>query len=423
MRPHPLTILVAAGAILGFSFAAVSTYDFVAHLDRQVHGIHCSFLPGVGTVDASGASGCHVTLMSPYSSVLRQEIWGGIPISLPAMAVFAFLLFWSVALVLLRRQTDTAATGFLALATGLPVVASAVMAVISFSTLGAACKLCIGIYVSSALVFAGGLGLWLRARKLARVAPPLQPGDPHAETVAASPPRMSTGALVGAFFLGVAMVAMATVAYAAASPDYSEYVGACGSLEQPNAPPGVLIQLGPQTASAEAVEVLDPLCPACRGFEQRLEASGLGDQIARRAVLFPLDDECNWMVEDAIHAGACAISEALLCAEGNRQEVLEWAFEHQEEIRTASEEDPRAAERMAVEQFPGLRRCVGRPAVRAKLNRGLRWAVANQLPVLTPQLYVEGVRLCDEDSDLGMDYALARMLERAREGTLRPEAQ
>jgi uncharacterized membrane protein len=421
MRPHPLTIVVAAGAILGFSFAAVSTYDFVAHLDRQVHGIHCSFLPGVGTVDASGASGCHVTMMSPYSSVLRQSIWGGIPITLPAMAVFGFILFWTVALVLMRRQADPRATGFLALAATVPLVASLVMGVIAFTELDAACKQCIGIYVSSLMVFGGALGLWLRARK-----PPLDayavPGEATADTVAAPPAAMGFGVLAGAFTLGVVMVALTTVAYAAAAPDYSEYVGACGGLEQPNAPRGVLVPVGPQTGAAQTVEVLDPLCPACRAFERRLSASGLAPELSRQALLFPLDSECNWMVDRPIHAGACAVSEAMLCAEGREETVLEWAFEHQEEIREASERDPAAAERMVAQQFPDLARCVGRPAVRAKLNRGLRWAVANKLPVLTPQLYVDGVRMCDEDSDLGMDYALARMIERAREGTLRREA-
>ncbi|MFW5875804.1 MAG: vitamin K epoxide reductase family protein [Myxococcota bacterium] len=422
MRPHPLTIVVAVGAILGFSFAAVSTYDFVAHLDRQVHGIHCSFLPGMGTVDASGSSGCHVTLMSPYSSVFRQGIWGGIPVSLPAMAVFGFILFWAAALVLLRRQNDTRATGFLALASLLPAVTSVVMAAISLGTLGTACKLCVGIYVSSALVLGGAVGLWLRARKASALAMPSGPGDPHAQTVEVAQPRMGLAALVGAFFLGVVMVAVSTVAYAAAAPDYSEYVGACGQLDQPNAPRGVLLPMGAQGAGLDAVEVLDPLCPACRGFERRLEASGLSEELARQALLFPLDSECNWMVDEPIHAGACTISEALLCAEAEQDAVLEWAFENQEDIRTASEADPEAAEGLVLQKFPQLEGCLGRPAVRAKLNRGLRWAVDNQFPVLTPQLYVEGVRMCDEDSDLGMDYALARMIERVREGTLPTEA-
>src|SRR5262245_43484312 len=112
-------------------FAAVSTYDFVAHLDRQVHGLHCSFVPGLGTPDATGTSGCHVTLMSPYSSIWRDSVWGGVPISLPAMAVFAFLFFWGVLLWLNERTKDPRATGFYALATGLPALTSIIMGIIS----------------------------------------------------------------------------------------------------------------------------------------------------------------------------------------------------------------------------------------------------------------------------------------------------
>jgi hypothetical protein len=53
---------------------------------------------------------------------------------------------------------------------------------------------------------------------------------------------------------------------------------------------------------------------------------------------------------------------------------------------------------------------VGQPAVRARVNKGLRWIVANSLPVLTPQLFVRNQKLPDEDTDLGLDYVLSRVL-------------
>ncbi|MDQ3035093.1 MAG: hypothetical protein M3Y87_21990, partial [Myxococcota bacterium] len=160
-----LAVVVAFAAALGFSFAAVSTSDFVAHLDRQVHGIHCSFLPGVDAPDVTGSSGCAVTLMSPYSSILRESVWGGIPISLPAMAVFAFLAFVALALLVTRRTGDRRATAFLALATAVPLLTSIVMGWIALRELDAACKLCIGIYVSSAVAFFAALVLAIRARR------------------------------------------------------------------------------------------------------------------------------------------------------------------------------------------------------------------------------------------------------------------
>src|SRR5438552_2739972 len=66
-------------ALLGCIFAAVSTSDFIQHLDRQVHAIHCSFIPGAGK--EIGESGCRTVMMSPYSSFFRESVWGGVPIS------------------------------------------------------------------------------------------------------------------------------------------------------------------------------------------------------------------------------------------------------------------------------------------------------------------------------------------------------
>ena len=59
-----------------------------------------------------------------------------------------------------------------------------------------------------------------------------------------------------------------------------------------------------------ALEILDPLCPACKAFEQRLDTSGYADRLDRRAILFPLDNTCNWMITETTHPGACTISEA-----------------------------------------------------------------------------------------------------------------
>jgi uncharacterized membrane protein len=411
MRPHPLTALLLVAALAGFAFASVSTYDFVAHLDRQVHGIHCSFLPGIGAAEA-GNTGCHVTLMSPYSSVFRSSVWGGIPISLPAMSVFCFLAFWALWMILRDKQSDPVATGFALAATALPLVASAVMAYISLSQLGAACKLCIGIYISSALSFLAALLLWNRARNTRPLSVSYGDGDPDAPAPPASAP-LSLGVLGFAFGLGVLFVVIPVTTYALSAPDFERYVGSCGQLS--HAPdPQLLVALGPQDRPTTMIEVLDPLCPSCRGFETRFADMPVHEQISRKALLFPLDNTCNWMVSDAIHPGACAISEAMLCAGANAEKVMTWAFSEQDNITKATKADPKAAARLVSAQFPDLARCVGTPSVRARLNLVLRFAVKNRLQVLTPQVFVGGLRLCDEDTDLGLDYALPRLVERAR---------
>lgn len=484
----PTGLLLAIAAV-GFVFASVSTSDFTAHLDRQVHAIHCSFVPGADTPDMTGTSGCHLTLMSPYSSVLRDSVWGGIPVSLPAMAVFGYLAFLALALLLARRHDDPRAAGYQALAWGLPFSTSLVFGYLSLHELGAACKLCIGIYTSSTLGLVVALFAWWRARRadaapsatlddvlerkepaprnlralenlaaadtieapttLRDQPPPAdetevdEPGGVRVRLATASemdrrmrsgrvtrsePARSSSrsvsfGMLGGAFALGVLFVVVPVVAYASGAPDFSRFVGSCGTLAHPDAADtsaggSVYVALGPQTRRVTLTEVLDPLCPSCRAFENRFSQHRAVTEVSRRAVLFPLDHTCNWMIEESIHPGACVVSEAVLCAEDDAEEVLRWAFENQESLHDAGQgaHGDEAVARMVRAQFPALASCIGSATVQARLNRSLRWAVANQLPVLTPQVYVDDTRLCDEDTDLGLDYALSRLLDREEHG-------
>jgi uncharacterized membrane protein len=397
--------LFLLGALLGLVFASLSTSDFVQHLDRQVHSLHCSFIPGAPpSTDAS--SGCHVALMSPWSSVLRSWFWGGLPVALPGIAVFAFLLFRGIELWAVRGLRDRQAALFLLAATLVPVFTSIFFAGVAILELDAFCRTCAGIYGASFLCLVGAVGLvattWSAEPAPEEEAEPEPAGD-------------ATGAVVtwgvGILELGM-FVALPVLFYALVVPDHGRYVGQCGALAKPEDPNGVLVPIGSHRGGKEAIEVFDPLCPACKGFERRLSSSGLAEELDRKALLFPLDDSCNWMISSAIHPGACTVSEAILCADDRAQEVIDWAFEHQEEIRSSAAEDPKAAERMVEAAFPKLSKCVGSSGARQRLNRSLRWAVANQLPVLTPQLYVEGQKLCDEDTDLGLDFALSRLVAR-----------
>jgi uncharacterized membrane protein len=483
-RPHLFTLLVLGGAALGLFFASFSTADFARHLDREVHSVSCSFTPGLSDAEV-GASDCKTTMFSSYSSVLRTSVWGGVPISLPAISVFAFLLLFAIELVLTRRQEDPRAAGFLALATAVPAATSAVMAFISFTELDAACKLCIAIYASSAVVLVGGVGLWRRAvrfwgsgqvlapdttdaksrterstavgRAAAGEESPAGPAgedpawmqgasregpsaDPFAATMMGNtserpavapalqrpagttahrrPLPVPWGYLAAAAALGVALVAVPAFAYVALAPDHASYIGSCGELVEDKDPYEVMVPLDRNRGGVKAIELLDPLCPACRAFETRLEDSGLGKELDRSAMLFPLDSECNWMVSDRIHPGACAISEAVLCAGDRAGAVVEWAFAEQENIARAAASSGDPAREMAKKQFPELASCIGSAKAQSQLNKSLRWAVRNQLTVLTPQLFVEGVKLCDADTDLGLDFMLRRMIDQARSKTL-----
>lgn len=395
MSSRWLVVVALACALIGFGFAAASTYDFAAHLDRQVHNLHCSFIPGMSS-SAAAAQGCQVTLMSPYSSVLRTRLWGGIPISLPAMAVFAAIAALTGLMLLLRAERDRNATFALLLLACVPVFATLVMGSIAAFKLGAACKQCIGIYVSSAAV---GACAWLafRARSRTRV-------------VGAVADNMSKAWLL-VLPLTVLIVLVPMTGYVLAMPNYSKFAEGCGTLAQPEDRHSVFVRLRSESPSATpALEIFDPLCPACKAFEDRLRAAGLDRELRRDLLLFPLDNTCNWMVGSALHPGSCAVSMAVLCAGERAKEVVDWVFTHQAKLQAAGMADASSPGRMVLEQFPDLKTCVQAPTTKTRLTQSMRWAVKNQVPVLTPQFYVKGKRLCDEDTDLGLEYTLTRML-------------
>lgn len=397
MRPTKrFLIALLVFAFLGLIFAGTSTYDFVAHLDRQVHSITCSFIPGLAAADAAGTSGCHTVMMSPYSSLFRTATWGGMPIALPAFSVFAYLLFIAGDIFLRNEDSDPDQVRYLVAATALPVLASLVYMGISTLIIKAVCKLCIGVYVASFGSFISAILAWRSA---------LQTNDRRN-------PEIPWNRYVVYFVEGVAFVVIPVMLYMFLKPGYSEAMSDCGTLANPEDKYGVMIQVHKSAGGLPSIELLDPMCPACRAFDERLSASGLDDKLDLKAVLFPLDNECNWMVPSALHPGACQVSEAVLCAADDPKPVIQWAFENQEMLRETATADRKALVAKLKAQFPKLANCIDSPAIRQKLNKSLRWAVNNSLPVLTPQLYVNGQKLCDEDTDLGLEYSLTRLLQK-----------
>ena len=217
-------------------------------------------------------------------------------------------------------------------------------------------------------------------------------------------------------------MALLTITYLMAAPsaDMKTALTGCGTLVSGDDPAGVMIPL-PSGGGEAAIEVLDPLCPACKAFDERLGASSLRNRLELKVVLFPLDPTCNWMVTEALHPGACAVSEAMLCAGGiaggakddrAAQDVLKWAFKNQEKLRELAARDEGALRAKIENTFPKVKGCLGGTLVKNKLTKSLRWAVANAIPVLTPQLFVGNSRMCDEDSDLGLEFTLSKMLSK-----------
>lgn len=386
---RPFLVLVAVSALLGVAFAGVSTSDFIGHLDRQVHSIHCSFIPGAGA--AIGDSGCRTVMMSPYSSLFRESLWGGVPISLLALAVFAYLAMHTARLLLSSRPFTTHDSSYLLAAAALPVATSALYGFIAVSKIDAVCKLCVGVYAVSGGLFLGALVAHAKAERVLYGVP--------------SP----TGRYAWWFGEGVLYVAVLSACYVLFAPVSPKPLAGCGTLVK-QGDKGILVPMGPARRGTPAIVVLDPLCPACKGFDERMRASARYKRLRIDAVLFPLDSSCNWMVKESLHPGACAVSEAILCDKQSGEDILNWAFKNQEELRASASESDHAVRQRIEKAFPSVKGCLGSARIKSQVNQSLRWAVANALPVLTPQLFIGDKRVCDEDTDLGLEYTVATML-------------
>src|SRR3954468_9733391 len=151
--------LALGAALLGLTFGSLSSLDYIQHLDRQVHDVHCSYVPGLGA-EASPDNACRVAMYSPFAALFRDRYWGGVPISLFALGAFSFFAAFSFYLLIGGRAAPRKALIFLAVFGTTPLLVSIMMAVISALRLGHFCKTCVGIYISSALLAVSGIAGW-----------------------------------------------------------------------------------------------------------------------------------------------------------------------------------------------------------------------------------------------------------------------
>lgn len=386
-------LLSLIGALLGLLFASNSTLDYAKHLDRRLHDVHCSFIPGAPAT--SQAEACRVAMYSPYSALFKEHYWGGIPISLFALGAFAFYTTFAIYLLVHGSHAPRRALRFFGAVSLLPLLASLVMFVISVTKLGSICKTCAGIYLSSLLLAAGGVLAMLSSRE--DVA-----GEPRA-VVAPIFPLIWLAALGG-----IALVP--AVVYAASAPDERPYLTKCGELKLAKMKNDDFVKLSTLRPIQPTLLFEDPLCPTCKAFHERLVAENIIEKLEINLVLFPLDNECNWMLDQALHPGACILSKAVLCGGVQARSVLEWAYDEQEYLSRAGKQGPDVL-RAAIKQRFGdaMLKCVDDRKTDTRLNNHLHFASDNNVPVSTPQMYLGKRRVCDEDTDLGLRFTLGQL--------------
>jgi hypothetical protein len=209
--------------------------------------------------------------------------------------------------------------------------------------------------------------------------------------------------------LGVTTLAPAIV-YAASAPDERPYLTKCGEIKQAKMKGDNPVKIHGSRPVQPTMLFEDPLCPTCKAFHDRLVTENIIEKLDIDLVLFPLDNECNWMLDSALHPGACIVSKAVLCGEGNARQVLEWAYDQQEYLTRAGKAGEGVL-RAAIKQRWGeaLLRCVDDKKTDVRLNNHLHFASENNIPVSTPQMYLGKRRVCDEDTDLGLRYTLSQL--------------
>lgn len=383
------------GAIWGLIFAGISSLDYASHLDRGLHDLHCSFIPGAEASPV--AEGCRTALNSPYAALFKTQLWGGIPISLFGLGCFAFLLGHALSVAYSGPATSRGAGVLYALLAGSPLVVSAIMFSISWFQLGTICKTCAGIYVGSLVLGISAVGVLAGSW-----------GNGWGR---------NGGGLTGRSFLLAAGAALGmllwvlapSLVYAQLAPDHSSFVTQCGQLKIGKEAHGALLPMKGSAAVKSALFFEDPLCPTCKSLHERLRVAGALDRLDVELALFPLDSTCNWMLQQPLHPGACTVSRAVLCAKSPAA-FLDWTYSNQEELAAAGKAGGTALTQLLGNRWgKDLTACMSARSTEQRLNRQLHFAAANAIAVSTPQVFIEGQRLCDEDIDMGLMFALSKL--------------
>jgi hypothetical protein len=402
-------IIALVGVVLGLTFAGLSSYDSIQHLDRQLHEVHCSFVPGLQ--GATGDNACRTAMYSSYSALLRGSFWGGVPIALLALGLYAFFGAFVVALLVGGPASSRRAYLFLGVASVGPLVASIVMAVISAVKLGSFCRTCVGMYVASIFLAVGGLWAWRRAVVAAGA-------DASSRFEAATTQRwQGAGAAAGSPAVALGWLAalggcvlLPAVVYVALLPDYSGRLEKCGKLPEPADSSKALLPLKTAHPRRPMTLFVDPLCPTCKALHQRLDSEGVTENLDLRLALLPLDSDCNWMVDRSLHQGSCVLSRAVICRDAQAREALEWMYANQDELTRLGRAGEGQLKAKLRERFGAdLAACLDAKKTKVRLNNLLQYAVSNRVPVSTPQVYLGDRRVCDEDTDLGLRYTLGRL--------------
>ena len=344
----------SSGRHAGLVFAGVSTYDFVQHLDRQVHSLHCSFIPGGARERATGLSGRDdepVLVGVPHAAcgaAFRSRC--------PRWRCSRSSLFYAIDLLLTRRKDDPRATAFLALATcaaGADVDHDADdLAHEARHDVQAVRR---HLHGERAVPDRRDHAVAPRGRPRARVGDASKNGAQRSSTgrgaraasngssrrCSASASRSSRARRCSTSRWRPITASSSARAARSRKPDDTYGVMVHGR-SAPRATPR------PHRDPRSAVPRVQGVRAAARGVGLRRPARSQGDPV-------PARQHCNWMITETTHPGACTVSEAVLCA-GDKRARGDRVGVRGPGPRSARrpKADPAAAARIVKQRFPEL---------------------------------------------------------------------
>ena len=401
------TILACAG----LAAAATSTYVHVRMLGDPAYASFC---------DVNARVSCTLAYQSPYGAVF------GVPVALGGVIWFAAVLLLTYAGARAPRASAPHVAGYQLVWSTIGLAVAMYMAYASFFVLGAACLLCIVVYVAVIGIFilSGG-----EEATPARRLPAAIVGDLRA--VARAPAALGlllafAGGSLGSvgWFLWPPPAAAPLQAGASAAPvvtadqrsEFERYWAA-----EPRVDLALPASAGVEGAAVVVVKFNDYQCPACANAHRAYApifakyASSHPGRVRQVTLDYPLDPSCNEQAPRGQHHGACAGAVAVRLAaavgDAERVEMENWLYANQpgltrEAVVEAAAEvagvDPARYDAAWDETIL---------AVQADV------ALGNTLPVeATPTYVINGVVVKGSLSPRYFDAAIAYELERAAGG-------
>lgn len=151
---------------------------------------------------------------------------------------------------------------------------------------------------------------------------------------------------------------------------------------------------GPADAKIRVVEYSDFLCPACRAiagaFKDFLPQSQ--GRISLSFKNYPLDKDCNDVIQQTIHPGACWVARGAICAAGQGR-----FWEYHDQVFEAPPNKPQRGDVLKIAGRAGLdagalATCLDAPGTDSQLKAQI--AEANRVGVHgTPTLFLNGKKL------------------------------